>query len=166
MGRLPGGIVDETRDYIIREVDAMHKRRLLKLSTSMLSSAPSKGLPRLLTLSLSLLALSSPLYSYSKSLCSVHLLSVYFSPSSFTSLHAFMLASFLPPCRLLLPPSLPSSPPSASPSASLSYFAKRFLCPNSYPQHSQPRCCLTLSNLQAGVCYHLTCRLPLPSFQQ
>ena len=43
-----------------------------------------------------------PLYSYSKSLCTVPLLSVYFSPSRFTSLHAFLSASFLPPCRLLL----------------------------------------------------------------
>lgn len=34
MGRLPGGIVDESRDYIIKEVDAMNRSKLLKFSAS------------------------------------------------------------------------------------------------------------------------------------
>ena len=157
MGRLPGGIVDETRDYIIREVDAMHKRRLLKLSTSMLSSAPSKGLPRLLTLSLSLLALSSH--------CTVtQNLSVLFIYCLSISAHLVLdlsLHSCLPPSSLLAVFS------SFCVSVCITVLFRQMLPRhNSYPQHSQPRSCLTLSNLQAGVCYHLSCRLPLPSFQQ
>jgi hypothetical protein len=34
MGRLPGGILDETRDYIIKELSGMNKSKLLKLSKS------------------------------------------------------------------------------------------------------------------------------------
>jgi hypothetical protein len=34
MGRLPGGIVDETRDYIIKEVDTLNRSKLLKFSAS------------------------------------------------------------------------------------------------------------------------------------
>jgi hypothetical protein len=38
MGRLPGGILDETRDYIIKELSGMNKSKLLKLSKSTQSS--------------------------------------------------------------------------------------------------------------------------------
>jgi hypothetical protein len=41
MGRLPGGIVDETRDYIIKEVDTLNRSKLLKFSAS--SSAQRKA---------------------------------------------------------------------------------------------------------------------------
>eukprot|EP00277_Geminigera_cryophila_P016103 CAMPEP_0179437318 /NCGR_PEP_ID=MMETSP0799-20121207/21234_1 /TAXON_ID=46947 /ORGANISM="Geminigera cryophila, Strain CCMP2564" /LENGTH=206 /DNA_ID=CAMNT_0021218181 /DNA_START=33 /DNA_END=654 /DNA_ORIENTATION=- len=44
MGRLPGGIVDETRDYIIKEVDEVNRSRLLKFSSSqMQKSTQSTG---------------------------------------------------------------------------------------------------------------------------
>ena len=38
MGRLPGGILDETRDYIIKELSGMNKSKFLKLSKSTQSS--------------------------------------------------------------------------------------------------------------------------------
>ncbi len=38
MGRLPGGILDETRDHIIKELSGMNKSKLLKLSKSTQSS--------------------------------------------------------------------------------------------------------------------------------
>jgi hypothetical protein len=38
MGRLPGGILDETRDYIIKELSGMNERKFLKLSKSTQSS--------------------------------------------------------------------------------------------------------------------------------
>jgi hypothetical protein len=44
MGRLPGGIVDESRDYIIKEVDAMNRSKLLKFSApSQLKSSQGGG---------------------------------------------------------------------------------------------------------------------------
>ena len=43
MGRLPGGIVDETRDYIIKEVDGLHRSKLLKFAKTTQSNSEIQG---------------------------------------------------------------------------------------------------------------------------
>lgn len=45
MGRLPGGILDETRDYIIKELSGMDKSKLLKLSKTTQSSDVPGSVP-------------------------------------------------------------------------------------------------------------------------